>query len=49
MGASRWHSWRRDGFDGPELINQLTPNGRLPADHADVISKGLAMLTGRLG
>ena len=32
----------------PELINQLTPSGQLPADHSDMISKGLSMLTGRL-
>jgi uncharacterized protein YidB (DUF937 family) len=31
----------------PELINQLTPNGQVPSDHGDLISKGLAMLTGR--
>jgi uncharacterized protein YidB (DUF937 family) len=31
----------------PELINQLTPNGQVPSDHSDLISKGLAMLTGR--
>jgi len=31
----------------PELINQLTPNGQVPGDHADLISKGLSMLTGR--
>jgi uncharacterized protein YidB (DUF937 family) len=31
----------------PELINQLTPGGQLPNDHADLIAKGLSMLTGR--
>lgn len=31
----------------PELINQLTPSGQLPTNHADLISQGLAMLTGR--
>jgi len=31
----------------PELINQLTPSGQLPNNHADLISQGLAMLTGR--
>jgi len=31
----------------PELINQLTPGGQLPNNHADLISQGLAMLTGR--
>ena len=31
----------------PELINQLTPSGQLPSNHADLISQGLAMLTGR--
>jgi uncharacterized protein YidB (DUF937 family) len=32
----------------PELINQLTPQGQLPADHADTITKALSMLSGRL-
>jgi uncharacterized protein YidB (DUF937 family) len=31
----------------PELINQLTPDGQVPGNHGDLISKGLAMLTGR--
>ena len=31
----------------PELINQLTPSGQLPDNHADLLSQGLAMLTGR--
>jgi uncharacterized protein YidB (DUF937 family) len=31
----------------PELINQLTPNGQLPANHSDLISQGLSMLAGR--
>ena len=31
----------------PELINQLTLDGQVPANHGDLISKGLAMLTGR--
>ena len=31
----------------PELINQLTPQGQLPSDHGDLISKGLSMLSGR--
>ena len=31
----------------PELINQLTPSGQLPNNHADLISQGLAMLSGR--
>jgi uncharacterized protein YidB (DUF937 family) len=31
----------------PELINQLTPSGQLPTNHADLISQGLAMLSGR--
>jgi uncharacterized protein YidB (DUF937 family) len=30
----------------PELINQLTPTGQVPSDHGDLISNGLAMLTG---
>jgi len=29
------------------LINQLTPSGQLPNNHGDLISQGLAMLTGR--
>ena len=28
----------------PELVNQLTPNGRIPDNHGDLISQGLAML-----
>jgi len=32
----------------PELINQLTPEGKLPENHADLLSKGLAMLGGGL-
>lgn len=32
----------------PELINQLTPQGQLPADHEDTITKALSMLSGRL-
>ena len=31
----------------PELINQFTPDGQVPGNHADLISKGLSMLTGR--
>lgn len=31
----------------PELINQLTPQGQIPTDHGDLISKGLSMLSGR--
>ena len=31
----------------PELINQLTPDGQIPSDHGDLLSKGLAMLTSR--
>src|SRR5262245_41416277 len=31
----------------PELINQLTPSGQVPSNHSDLISQGLAMLTGR--
>jgi len=30
----------------PELINQLTPQGQLPENHDELISKGLAMLRG---
>ena len=28
----------------PELVNQLTPNDRIPDNHEDLISQGLAML-----
>jgi uncharacterized protein YidB (DUF937 family) len=28
----------------PELINQLTPNGRVPEDSSDLISRALSML-----
>jgi uncharacterized protein YidB (DUF937 family) len=28
----------------PELVHQLTPGGRLPENHAELIAKGLAML-----
>jgi len=28
----------------PEIVNQLTPNGTLPANHHDLISEGLAAL-----
>lgn len=31
----------------PQLINQLTPNGQVPANHADLLSEGLALLSGR--
>jgi len=30
----------------PELINQLTPGGRMPAESFDVVEKGLAFLRG---
>src|SRR5262249_55151948 len=30
----------------PELINQLTPNGRIPDNSSDLISQGLSMLRG---
>jgi uncharacterized protein YidB (DUF937 family) len=30
----------------PELVNQLTPNGKVGDDHADLVSKGLEMLKG---
>lgn len=30
----------------PELVNQLTPQGRLPEDHSDLVSKALSMLRG---
>jgi uncharacterized protein YidB (DUF937 family) len=28
----------------PELINQLTPHGQIPIDHADLVSQGLTAL-----
>ena len=31
----------------PQLVNQLTPNGSVPANHADLLSEGLALLSGR--
>ena len=30
----------------PELINQLTPDGRMPDNAGDVLSQGLSMLRG---
>ena len=30
----------------PELINQLTPNGQLPADHGNLVADGLKILQG---
>ena len=30
----------------PELINQFTPGGQLPANHDDLISQGLSLLRG---
>ncbi len=30
----------------PELINHLTPQGSVPANHADLLSQGLSMLRG---
>jgi uncharacterized protein YidB (DUF937 family) len=31
----------------PQLISNLTPNGQVPANHADLLSEGLALLAGR--
>jgi uncharacterized protein YidB (DUF937 family) len=31
----------------PQLVNSLTPNGQVPANHADLLSEGLALLAGR--
>lgn len=28
----------------PELVNQLTPNGRIPENHGDLLSQGLSAL-----
>lgn len=30
----------------PELVNQMTPQGQVPANHQDLLSKGLALLRG---
>jgi uncharacterized protein YidB (DUF937 family) len=30
----------------PELVNQLSPSGQLPANHHDLLSEGLTMLRG---
>lgn len=30
----------------PELVNQLTPQGQVPANHGDLLSQGLAMFRG---
>jgi uncharacterized protein YidB (DUF937 family) len=30
----------------PELINHLTPQGQIPQDHEDIISRALGMLSG---
>src|SRR5262249_55256847 len=30
----------------PELVNQMTPQGQVPTNHQDLLSKGLALLTG---
>ena len=31
----------------PQLINQMTPNGTVPANHSDLLSEGLSLLAGR--
>jgi uncharacterized protein YidB (DUF937 family) len=31
----------------PEIVNQLTPQGRVPDNHGDLLSQGLAMLRGQ--
>ena len=33
----------------PEVINHLTPAGQVPANHADLVSQGLALLKGFTG
>jgi len=33
----------------PELVNQLTPNGHIPANSGDLLTQGLAMLKAHLG
>jgi uncharacterized protein YidB (DUF937 family) len=33
----------------PELVNQLTPNGHIPANSGDMLTQGLAMLKAQLG
>lgn len=30
----------------PQLVNSLTPNGQVPANHADLLSEGLQLLAG---
>jgi uncharacterized protein YidB (DUF937 family) len=30
----------------PELVNQITPQGQIPDDHQDVLSKALSALCG---
>ena len=31
----------------PQLVNQMTPNGTVPANHSDLLSEGLSLLAGR--
>ncbi|MGH8457011.1 MAG: YidB family protein, partial [Stenotrophobium sp.] len=31
----------------PQLVNHLTPQGQVPANHADLLQAGLNMLTGK--
>jgi hypothetical protein len=33
----------------PEVINHLTPSGQVPANHADLLSQGMALLKGFTG
>lgn len=33
----------------PEVINHLTPSGQVPANHADLLSQGMALLKGLTG
>jgi uncharacterized protein YidB (DUF937 family) len=33
----------------PEVVNQLTPNGEVPATDSDLVQQGLTALTGFLG
>jgi len=33
----------------PELVNQLTPNGQIPANSGEMLSQGMSMLKGMLG
>ena len=46
MGLSMGDSSNAMAAIVPELINQLTPQGQIPPNHADLIAKAVAMLKG---